>query len=68
MAIQSHGLRQEVENGVSDDENIVGSVMGSRLYAVTENVQGSRDDEKDFMTAAVSVAISRKGLSSNSYQ
>lgn len=81
MAIQSHGLRQEL-NYNSGNESVpqVESLLGNSVSTAEDsdnrlNCEESdcRDGERkiddiDFLNAAVSVAISNKGLSSSSYK
>lgn len=81
MAIQSHGLRQELNyNSDNDGVHQVESLLDNSV-STTEDSENRhscqesdyRDGERkiddiDFLNAAVSVAISNKGLSSSSYK
>lgn len=82
MAIQSHGLRQESRGSAEEplDSHIREGVQSTRdnntnAHNETRNVEGDganfEDDdenETDFLDAAVSVAISKKGLSTSSFE
>lgn len=68
MAIQSHGLRQEMDQRDSIDvgasllDNVENGVNKSNIE------ENGKIDDTDFLNAAVSVAICSKGLSSCSYK
>lgn len=83
MAIQSHGLRQESDqqSSYSDNDINIDSLLDNSRINV-ENVENKSNshienckegdtekiDDTDFLNAAVSVAISSKGLASCSYK